>query len=268
MIILTGANRDKPTDDSGNIRHDIEFTFGSVINRTVKKAEELGYKAEVYDLGTLGFGRPFNVGDESFSKLGYYEKEVVKGYKSKSLFKPKMVMSCIEEHKDITVYLDGDALLCESLAGIETDDYDVGVTLRHPVELEGDWYEEHIEIAKYVNAGVIIFRPTPATDKFLAEWDVLTDDIGNDQMALNKLTCPGDYPEVGSVSVVNGVRVKYFSGAEYNYYYFKELKSTGVKIMHFKGTVRDLYPLSWKTKLSLNLMIVVRNFLKFLKLKS
>jgi len=268
MIILTGANRDKPTDDSGNVRNDISFTFSSVINKTIKKADELGYVTEVYDLGVLGFGRPFSVEDESFKKLGYYEKEVVKGYKSKSLFKPKMVMSCIEEHQEMTVYLDGDAQLCESLIDTDTNDYDVGVTLRHPVELEGDWYEEHIEIAKYVNAGVIFFRPTEATTKFLKNWDILTDEIGNDQMALNKLTCPDYYPEVGSVVEINGIRIKYFAGEEYNYYYFKELKSTGVKIMHFKGTVRNLYPLAWTTRLYLNIIIGIKKFLSTFRSKS
>ena len=176
-------------------------------------------------------------------------------------------MSCIEEHKDLTVYLDGDAELRGSLRDTDTDDYDVGVTLRHPVELEGDWYEEHIEIAKYVNAGVIFFRPTEATTKFLERWDVLTDEIGNDQMALNKLTCPDYYPEIGSVVEIDGVRVKYFAGEQYNYYYFKELKSTGVKIMHFKGTVRDLYPLAWHTRFYLNLLISAKKIFSVFRAK-
>jgi len=265
MIILTGANRDQPLADNGNPY--ANFTFSSVINKTVKKAQEFGYVAEVYDLGTLGFGRPFSVEDESFSKHGFYEKEVVKGYKSKSLFKPKMVKSCLEEHKDLTVYLDGDALLCGDLSAIDTDDYDIGVTLRHTSELEGEWHQEHFEIAKYVNAGVIFFRPTSGTEGFLDRWDKLTDELGNDQMALNKLTCPDYYPEIGSVLDIDGVRVKYFAGTEYNYYYFKEHSTSGVKIMHFKGDVRHLYPFNWKTRMYCRLVRLVSRFLKVISPK-
>jgi len=259
MIILTGANRDKPTNDSGEVRTNIEFTFGAVIKRTEKKAKELGYITDVYDLGDLGFGKPFSVNDESFEKLGYYEKEVIKGYKSKSLFKPKLVKACLAEHNDTTVYLDGDALLCGDISDADTDDYDIGVTLRHPCELGGDWHQDHFEIAKYVNAGVIFFRATEGTKKFLDRWDIETDELGNDQMALNKLACPNHYPEVGSVLEINGVRIKYFPGEVYNFYYFNDLKSSTAKIMHFKGDVRALYPFNWKTRLSCSLVILVRN---------
>ena len=258
MIILTGANRDKPTNDSGEIRTDTQFTFGKVIRRTEVAAKQLGYITDVYDLGDLGFGEPFCVDDESFVKNGYYEKEVVKGYKSKSLFKPKLVKHCIAKHQATTVYLDGDALLCSDISEIDTDDYDIGVTLRHPSELEGEWHKDHFEIAKYVNAGVIFFRHTPGTDKFLDAWDSLTDEVGNDQMALNQLSCPDYYPTIGSIIELNGVRVKYFPGEIYNYYHFKELSSSNAKIMHFKGVVRDLYPYSTATRLYCNLVSFLR----------
>jgi len=267
MIILTGANRDVPTGDDGRVRDDIKFTFSSVIHKTVKKAEELGYVAEVYDLGALGFGRRFSVGDESFAKLGFYDKEVVKGYKSKSLFKPKMVKSCIEEHKDFTVYLDGDALLCDDISEIDTDDYDVGITLRHLAELESEWHQDHFDIAKFSNAGVIFFRDTSGTKIFLDKWDKLTDEVGNDQMALNQLACPNYYPEAGSVITIDGVRIKYFPGTQYNYYYFKEISSSGVKIMHFKGDVRHLYPFDWKTKIYCRFIVIARSILKIFSSK-
>jgi len=267
MIILTGANRDKPTDDTGKVRTDTKFTFGSVIRRTEAKAKQLGYVTDVYDLGNLGFGEKFNVDDESFVKLGYYKKEVVKGYKSKSLFKPQLVKHCITKHQATTIYLDGDALLCSDISEIDTDDYDVGVTLRHPSELEGEWHKDHFEIAKYVNAGVIFFRNTANTAKFLDAWDVLTDEVGNDQMALNQLSCPDYYPEIGSVIELNGVRVKYFPGEIYNYYHFKELSSSNAKIMHFKGVVRDLYPYNTVTRLYCNFAAFLRNLKKSLRTK-
>lgn len=258
MIILTGANRDKPTNDAGEVRTDTKFTFSHVIKRTSEKSHQLGYVMDIYDLGELGLGEPFRVDDESFEKNGYYEKEVIKGYKSKSLFKPKLVMHSLKKHKDLVAYLDGDALLCKEISEVDSDDYDVGVTLRHQSELQGEWHQSHFEIAKYVNAGVIFFRPTPATDQFLEQWDKLTDEVGNDQMALNQLTCPDYYPSAGSVIELNGVRIKYFPGEVYNYYHFGDLPFKQAKIMHFKGTVRSLYPLSIKTRLYCRFLLFAR----------
>lgn len=258
MIILTGANRDKPTNDKGEVRTDTKFTFGDVIRRTEIKAASLGYITDIYDLGQLGFGEPFSVEDTTFSEKGYYEKEVIKGYKSKSLFKPKLVKHCLDKHQKTVIYLDGDALLRKSISEIDTDDYDVGVTLRHPSEMEGEWHKDHFEIAKYVNAGVIFFRNTPGTRHFLEHWDILTDEVGNDQMALNKLSCPDHYPKNGEVIELDGVKIKYFPGEIYNYYHFKELSSTPAKILHFKGVVRDLYPFTLKTKVICNLIAFIK----------
>lgn len=249
MIILTGANSDVAKWDDGATRDNIQFRFSSVIKKTVKKAEECGYTTVVYDLGTLGIGKPFKVADQNFIDKGHYEREVVKGYKTRSLFKPDMVKTCMKEHQELTVYIDGDAELRDSIDEIDSGDYDVGVTLRDKLEFGSEWYKEYFDIVKYVNAGVIFFNATPATEIFLDRWGKLTEDLGNDQMALNKLTCPDDYPESGSIAIVNGIRIKYFPCATYNYYYFDEKYPSRVKIMHYKGIVRHFYPFDWKTRL-------------------
>lgn len=259
MIILTGASSDVAKWDTGAIRDHIKFRFSSVIKKTVKKAEEFGYTAEVYDLGTLGMGKPFRVEDHNFIEKGHYARELIKGYKSKSLFKPTMVKACLEEHRDFTVYIDGDAELLDRIDEIDSGDYDIGVTLRDKLELESEWHKEHFAIVKYVNAGVIFFNPTRATTKFLDEWERITKDVGNDQMALNKLTCPDQYPEMGSIEIINGVRVKYFPCLQYNYYYFKDKYPSGVKIMHYKGDVRHFYPFGWKTRLYCTFFVLWRN---------
>ena len=262
MIILTGANSDLARRQSGEVWDDIAFRFSSVITQTVKKAEEFGYRAVVYDLGALGMGKPFQVEDQAFVEKGHYEHEVLKGYKSKSLFKPAMVKACLEEHQEFTVYLDGDAQLRDCIDEIDSGDYDIGVTLRDKLELKGEWYEEHRDIVKYVNAGVVFFNPTPATSKFLDEWEQLTEEVGNDQMALNKLTCSDHYPEIGSIEIIGGVRVKYFSCLQYNYYYFMEKYSFGAKVMHYKGIVRHLYPFNWKIRLYCTFVVASKNLLK------
>jgi len=260
MIILTAANAETAKDDSGKTYP--HFSFKSVIQKTIDKAGEHGYTTIVYDLGSLGMGRPFYVEDCSFLERGYYEKEVIKGYKSKSLFKPKMVRKCMEEFQECIVYLDGDAQLCDNIDEMAGSDYDIGVTLRDPYEFESEWYKEHIELVRYVNAGVIIFNPTLATKKFINSWVVLTEDLGNDQMALNQMTCPAAYPSENSIIEIDGVRIKYFSGKRYNYYYFEQGLVPGIKIIHFKGSVRHFYPFDWKKKFYCKNIVPIKKSLR------
>ena len=147
MIILTGANKDIAKDDYGNIYKN--FSFKSVINETVRQAEKFGYTPVVYDLGSLGMGERYHVKDKTFEREGYYSAEIQKGYKSKSLFKPEIVRDCLSRYKDFTVYLDGDATLYDKIDEVVEDEYDIGVTLRKPSEMEGEWYEEYFEPFKY-----------------------------------------------------------------------------------------------------------------------
>ena len=258
MIILTGANSDVAKNYAGESLDHFAFRFSLVINKTAKNARKFGYTPAVYDLGELGFGEPFQVDDPSFVGTGHYKLEPIKGYKSKSLFKPALVRTCLEKYNDLTVYLDGDAELRRSIDEIQTDDYDIGVTIRDKSELETEWYEKYKEIVRFVNAGVIFFNHTPATAKFVDVWEELTNELGNDQMALNKLTCPEHYPEIGSIHVLNGVRVKYFSCAQYNFYYFMDKNPWGAKIMHFKGDVRHLYPFDWKKRLLASMYVPLK----------
>ncbi|MBL7048841.1 MAG: hypothetical protein ISR96_04900 [Nitrospira sp.] len=260
MIILTAANSDKAKDDSGNLyRH---FSFRGVIQATIDKAKECGYKSVVYDLGTLGIGEKFCIDDKTFSDKGYYEKEVHKGYKSKSLFKPEIMRMCMEENNDFMVYLDGDAQLCDSIDEVISTDYDIGVTLRELTEIESEWHKEHFDIVKYVNAGVIFCNSTPAAKSFLDVWKDTTELLGNDQMALNKLTCPDYYPEPYSILDIQGVRIKYFPCSKYNFYYFKQKLVSDIKIMHFKADVRHFYPFGLGKRLYCLFIIPVLNILR------
>jgi hypothetical protein len=257
MIILTAANKDRAKDDFGNVYKN--FSFRNVIENTISQSSKYGYKTEVYDLGTLGMGKPFVVQDEEFAEKGYYSKEPKKGYKSKSLFKPEMVKKSIIDNKELTVYLDGDATLNSDIDDIVSDDYDIGVTLRKKSEMEGEWYENHKDIVMFVNAGVIFFNPTDATYIFLDKWSELTDEVGNDQMALNQLVCPKTLPKAYSVITQNGVRIKFFPGEVYNYYYFDESFHKNVKIMHFKGPVRKYYPFNTYRRLKCTYLYPIRN---------
>jgi len=245
MIILTAANCNNPQDASGKIENNFSFKF--IIQDTISNCERFGYHPVVYDLGDLGIGEKFDVEEKSFNQKGHY-KEIKKGYKSKSLFKPDIVEKCLQNHMKFTVYIDGDALLYNSIDEVKGDDFDVGVTLRRPSEMEGDWYEKYKDIVKYVNAGVIFFNPTDATFQFLNTWRNKTKEVKNDQKALNQLVCKETYPQVNSIETIHGVRIKYFPCDQYNYYYFKEGLVPNIKILHFKGTVRQFYPFTWEKR--------------------
>lgn len=261
---MTCANidiaKEKYTDYYGKWYRD--FSFRSVIEQTVKKARECGYTPVVYDLGALGIGEPFHVEDETFNKKGYYAVEVQAGYKSRSLFKPEVVKYCLSKHHDLLVYLDGDAQLMDRIDEIKGDDFDIGVTLRKPVEFKEEWHQRLFEIAKFVNAGVIFFNPTQATFDFIARWEKCTNEVGNDQKALNQLVCTDHCPEAYSIERINGVRVKYFPCEQYNYYYFDEGLVPGIKIMHFKGMYRHYFPFDWKKRLYCMTVIPTLNKVK------
>jgi hypothetical protein len=266
MVILTCANiniaKDKYSDEYGKWYRN--FSFIKVIQETVKKAEESGYKTVVYDLGELGIGEKYLVADKTFAEKGYYEVQVQEGYKSRSLFKPEIVKHCIIQNNDFTVYLDGDAQLMDKLDEIQTDDYDIGVTLRKASELEEEWHKNHFEIAKYLNAGVIFFNTTPASMEFIDAWEKKTQEVGNDQKALNQLACPEHYPQAYSIVNIKGFRIKYFPCEKYNYYYFDEGLYPNIKIIHFKGIYREYFPFDFKKRFYCKFIIPIRNKLGFL----
>ena len=242
MLIVTGANSDIAKRNSDGTVYE-KFSFQGVIQETVKKAEELGYTSLVYDMGNLGIGEPFTI----------------KNVTSNALFKPVLIKDCMEKHDDIVVYIDGDAQLVDSIDEIAEDDYDIGVTLREYSEIDNEWYRRNFEWTKFVNAGVIFFKPTEATKKFLDVWHKATDEVGDDQVALNRLACPDTYPEAGSIVNMQGVRVKFFPCKHYNYYYFKQGLVDNIKIMHFKGDVRHFYPFNWRKRLYCRTVVPVSN---------
>jgi hypothetical protein len=264
MIILTCANAEF---SRWNDFVPKKFSYKGLILKTVAEAERNGYVPVVYDLGSLGIGKPFYINDKTFQEKGYYEQSPEKGYTSKALFKPEMVKSCLSQYNDLIVYLDGDAQLIDGIDEVNTDDYDIGVTLREPSELLSEWHQEHFEVVKYVNAGVIFFQNTEATKRFVDVWELLTRKVGNDQKALNELTCPEYYPKVYSVIRLNGVRVKFFPCRKYNYYYFDEGLVPGIKIYHFKGSIRHIYPINFKKKLFYMTLVRVKFIILFLMKK-
>lgn len=258
MIILTCASSEFRRWEDTEIK---DFSYRSVIQATARRADACGYRSLIFDLGTLGLGERYEVQDAFFAARGYYEKEAVPGYRSKSLFKPELVQMVMSRHEDVVAYLDGDAQLVGCIDDIVGSDYDVGVTLRPRWETESDWHRKHIDVVKFINAGVIFFNPTEGARQFVEDWRRLTGEVGNDQMALNQLACPDDYPDAFSVKMMGGVRIKYFPCERYNFYFFGDLPTAGARILHFKGNVRRFYPFSWEKRLYCRARVALRNLL-------
>lgn len=231
MIILTCANSDLAKGPDGKIYKG--FSFKGVIQKTAAKAKECGYTPMIYDLGSLCLGEPFPIDNVT----------------SNAVFKPLVIDHCINQHNDTIVYIDADAQLCDSIDEILESDYDIGITLREASEIDNEWHRRHFDWIGFINAGVMILRPTAATKSFVKIWRTETEKIGDDQKALNKLACPKEYPEPESIATINGVKFKYFPCRYYNYYYFDEWWSDNIKVMHFKGNVRHFYPFTWRKKL-------------------
>jgi hypothetical protein len=256
MVVLTCANR--PVKKYGTTK----VNFRAVIAATARKAQECGYRPVVFDLGTLGVGERHVVEDVSFTTNGYYSREPLPNYKTKSLFKPDLVQIALDRHNDTIAYLDGDAQLIGCLGDVQQGDYDIGVTLRPKWETESAWHKQYVDIVKFINAGVIFFKPTPAAVKFVGDWKRRTAEVGNDQMALNRMACPERYPGPYSTHTLNGCRIKYFPCEEYNFYFFGMISHEKAKILHFKGNVRQYYPFGATKRLYCRLKLAARTVLR------
>ncbi len=237
MHIVTCGDDRCGTDYLG--RSDGSASFKEMIGVSVQQAERLGYSATVFDLGNLGIGEPFLVDDPTFRARGYY-RTVSPAFKSKALHKPQVVRTALARHEWL-LYLDGDAVLARSLDDLPRD-FDLAVTLRLPYELEGDFGPRLREIAGTINAGVIFFRSSPRMEAFVDRWNGLAHQLGSDQWALNELVGPPGLEAVGTVEIRQGLRVRYLSSRQYNFYHFlQENPSADTRIFHFKSGVRGAF---------------------------
>jgi hypothetical protein len=207
----------------------------SFVVQCLNSLNALAYHWTIFDLGGLGFGRPFPIEDETFNQHGYYKTTYTKR-RSIGLHKPQVIAEFLNqksnrEDGDLVVYLDADTFVRGRIDEI-MGQYDIGVTVRQPSE----WVQEG-----KINAGVIFFRRTLFTKLFLDRWILQTRLLGNDQEALNSLllspTCT----------------VAEFPTSVYNWYYFPTKPPAEVKILHFKSSSREhneLYLKAWNSACS------------------
>jgi len=232
------------------------FKFKTMLETNIKQARKYGYESIVYDLGGLGFGKPFEIDNKSFHEKGYYWIiDESTDRQTRAFHKTAMVKDCLDNTKDFVVYLDGDAILVDKIDEI-LGDYDVGITVRPPEEVRAThtrFSGKQDIIDGYINAGVIFFNNTEATLRFVDRWTQETEKLMNDQAALNSLL-QKHFPLKPNQSIeLEGTKIRTFDTRLYNWYYFdkaadllyKDVKNTNekrAKIIHYKsGRIRRYF---------------------------
>jgi hypothetical protein len=206
--------------------------FAPIARVQQRELARLGYATTVYDLGGLGAGVPLPVAHAGFHASGVYH--VRDGRTSHALHKPDVIGHALAalEPERILVYLDADAICFAHIDEIFAQPFDVALADRDRWDLAHDDVS-----AAYVgqfNAGVLGFRNTPATARFVARWRELTAELGNDQRALNTLVNPsGRRITAGArVTAAGGAAVHVIAGDVYNNR--ERYTRLGIKIVHFK----------------------------------
>ena len=209
--------------------------FRRNLKESQSRIEEFGYTPLIYDLGGLGFGETFEVKDESFQNDGFYH--VLKGtkWKTRALHKPDIILDALSRTEPLStvVYLDGDAFLVKPIDEIDDMPFDVGVTVRREGESEDEPLDSHKKVMGQVNAGVLFFRHTQRTLDFVGKWKSLTQQVGNDQLALcTLLNVNIELPRNGII-LIGELNVLTLPTDIYNNYYEEDM-SDEIKIIHMK----------------------------------
>lgn len=195
--------------------------FKDYVRKGKKTTETLGYEVLVYDLGGLGYGKPFQgrVGDAVNAKIPC---------------KPHIILDALDSinENEYLVWLDADAIIIDKIDEIQ-DDYDIGVTVRQP---------KAVENMLPINAGIVFVKKTQSAIKFIKRWIELSDADISDQPPLNKLSAVV-CADIGSTVMREDAKIKVYPCAVYNNFYFAKKDKPGIKIKHYKSKLRHLYPL-------------------------
>ena len=248
----------------------------------VKSAKNLGYPVVVYDLGDLGFGKPFTVDNDSFQKKGYYRQITPQHRYSSGEHKPAVIKDCLRSCNEFIVYLDADTILIDRIDEM-AGDYDVGLTVRPEWEVEKVIKKKYPNDTyfiydAYVNAGVMCFNPTEAAHRFLEQWEYKTKELQNDQRAINDMLKEYFPLKSGQFIETQGIKIRTFDTMVYNHYYFRwpiiykrysitendiKVKWQNAKILHFQGRAHsEFYPFRFYFTKVVNKLLKIFNTLQ------
>ncbi len=233
-----------------------DWRYKTFLAHGMAAARERGYEVRLYNLGGLESGIPWTIDDENFRRHGFYD--ALLGLKTTARYKPSLIQHALAANPGrFIVWLDGDAILNDSIDDIISDDYDVGIPVRKITET---WRWPNIKNHAYehatrfrtgeLNAGVLFFQPTEAAAKFVIRWTEMTNLLGNDQLALNRLVNPNNGrltgpaskragPFIPKILMVAGARIKTFPN-EYNWRRWPReasypARTQEARILHFCG---------------------------------
>lgn len=184
-----------------------------------RSVDKQSYTLYTYDLGNLGEGKQFK---------GRVSHKV----NAKIPSKPSIIRDCMNniEEDDYLVWMDADTLLLNNIDEVEQD-YDIAVTLRPT---------QYMMKENPANAGVLFFRKTEETLKFLDSWVMICEHAESDQTELNKILNLKD-DDMGKTLDLSGTKIKVFSCQNYNNYFFNDSQE-GASILHFKTSLRKFHP--------------------------
>lgn len=194
--------------------------FKKMVEVTEMSSKMLRYNTVVYDLGGLGYGKPFEA-----------RISIQPGAKIPS--KPMIINDALNNVKenDVVLWLDADAVIWNRVDEIIDYDFDIAVTVRKKKELENDLP---------INAGVVFVRKTKNIQKFMDKWMDLCITGKSDQVELNKL-CQVTTKDFDKTVKREGIKVKVLHCDIYNNFYFKK-PQLHAKITHYKSKHRAYWP--------------------------
>ena len=195
-----------------------------------------GYRFLVYDYDGTDHDIPFPIDFESYKKHGKVD------YAPKLSHKPWVIYDALNRANDYCYcYCDADVEFLSPIPEVGKADFDIGVTA-HPAPLVKEWPKYHMypEMSAYLNAGVIFFKKSPETLRFIRVWMKEVKQCGtrSDQHALTNLVRRAFGLQqwyMGDVKVVAGARVKLFDSTIYNYVPRYKLLNVFPKIIHHIG---------------------------------
>lgn len=205
--------------------------MSSILKISMTRNKAAGYDTCVYDInGELGFGTRFDT-DHKFGS----SRERFKG---RLPFKPAVIRAALTQHRQFIAYMDADAFAIRRFDEINTDDYDVGVTMRRPEERGATQWPA---LYGFLNAGVMFFNHTPAAFKFIDIWEAELNNSSSasDQEALNMVVLQAtDLTEYDKIFYWKGIRIKIFRTDDYNFYYWPQEPLPKTRILHAKTDKR------------------------------
>lgn len=194
--------------------------FINFVTKSVEHSKKLGYETHVYDLGGLGFGKPFSA--RVSPKIG-----------AKIPSKPSLILDTLLEvnDNDFVAWIDADALMLDRIDEIKQD-FDIGVTVRQPKQIEN---------SMPINAGIVFVRKTEQAINFVNKWIKMCETGVSDQQELNKL-CNVTTKDLNTLVERNKTKIMVFPCAIYNNVYFGKKDTPHAKIKHYKSKLRHLWP--------------------------